>query len=235
MVLNSIGFQVPIEDILKVVPHNIQLTIISMNLTVEINEIIQLFMHDPEKITINDKQLSSILQDDNEDILDNFTNLKISTIKNDVIIEPILEKFIDRQIQFNIEEDNIIFTTKSIDTDTTFNFYGGMESLMIELALKITFAKFCKCPVSIFFIIDENISVMDEHRIQNIDVVFQFLKQHFSHIFIISHINSIKDLVDKQIIITKENKNTARELLKKKAFFQEQNQLHQHQQQHQQH
>ena len=74
---------------------------------------------------------------------------------------------IQHRIQFQITDDHeILFHTISNSTHTTFHFYGGMESLMIDLALKITFARFAFCPVCDFFIIDENLF---EEEIVNIE------------------------------------------------------------------
>lgn len=121
-------------------------------------------------------------------------------------INKILQHFIDKYIEFQIDEDgNIQFHTKSSDSGMTFHFYGGMESLMIDLATKITFAHFSKCPMSSFFIIDENISVLDEQHIENSEILFNFLKQHFDHILLISHLKTIKNMVDQSIVIKKEN------------------------------
>jgi len=121
-------------------------------------------------------------------------------------INEILENFIDRYIQFNIDEEcNIQFYTKSNDSNMTFHFFGGMESFMIDLATKITFAHFGWCPMNSFFLIDEHISVFDEQHLQHLDSLFTFLKQHFHHILLISHIPTVKNMVDEYILIKKQN------------------------------
>ena len=119
----------------------------------------------------------------------------------------ILNHFTDRYVQFdmNNEGGDIIFQTRSNDSDMSFHFYGGMESFMIDLATKITFAHFGYCPMSSFFVLDENISVLDEYHVQHIEILFSFLKQHFQHILLISHLPSIKNIVDKDISIVKED------------------------------
>lgn len=121
-------------------------------------------------------------------------------------INDILQHFVDRRIHFEIETDgNVQFCTKSEDSNMTFQFYGGMESLMIDMATKITFAHFGLCPMSSFFMLDENISVLDEHHLQHIHVLFEFLKQHFDHILVISHLPTIKNMVDRAITIRKKD------------------------------
>ena len=120
-------------------------------------------------------------------------------------INSILQHFLDRRIHFDVDavDGNVEFHTVSEDSNMTLHFYGGMESLMIDLAIKITFAHFGLCPMSAFFIIDENISVLDEHHIQHISVLFEFLKQHFDSVLMISHIPTIKSMVDRVVHIHK--------------------------------
>lgn len=121
-------------------------------------------------------------------------------------INKILHHFIDRYVTFAIDEEGeVMFYTKSNDSDMNFHFYGGMESLMIDLATKITFSHFGYCPMASFFVLDENISVLDEYHVQNIEVLFTFLKQHFHHILLISHLPNVKNIVDKDILIEKQD------------------------------
>jgi DNA repair exonuclease SbcCD ATPase subunit len=118
----------------------------------------------------------------------------------------ILTNFTERQIKFDLSDDGeVLFHTRSGSSDLMIHFYGGMESLMIDLATKITFSHFSYCPMSSFFILDENISVLDESHIQNIEILFDFLKQHYKHILLISHLPQMKNIVDKNITITKTN------------------------------
>ena len=118
----------------------------------------------------------------------------------------ILMNFTDRQIKFDLNEDGeVIFHTQSESSNLMIQFYGGMESLMIDLATKITFSHFAYCPMSSFFILDENISVLDESHIQNIEILFDFLKQHYHHVLLISHLPHMKNVVDKNVTITKIN------------------------------
>lgn len=118
----------------------------------------------------------------------------------------ILTNFTERQIKLGLsEEGEVLFHTQSDDSDLMIHFYGGMESLMIDLATKITFSHFAYCPMSSFFILDENISVLDEHHIQNIEILFDFLKQHYHHVLLISHLPHMKNVVDKNVTIIKTN------------------------------
>ena len=85
------------------------------------------------------------------------------------------------------------------------NYFGGMESFIIDLVLKITFSKFGNLPRCNFFIIDEGISVLDQEKIYNISSLFNFLLNMTPNLLLISHIPQIKDFVTKEMIIEKKN------------------------------
>jgi len=91
-------------------------------------------------------------------------------------------------------------------SDNVSNYLGGMESFMVDLSLKMVFSKFSRQPKSNFFIIDEGISVLDQERLSNIHVLFNFLTSISEQVFLISHIPSIKDFVTQSIEIMKDEK-----------------------------
>jgi DNA repair exonuclease SbcCD ATPase subunit len=80
-----------------------------------------------------------------------------------------------------------------------------MESFMMDLAFKITIGKFAKMPKGDVLFIDEGISALDKDKISNIDTLFEFLKNHFKKIILITHIDTVKDSIIEKIEIEKEN------------------------------
>ena len=120
------------------------------------------------------------------------------------LIRPFLP---ETQISFFIDQKNIEFGSYKKDSKVKklCNYFGGMESFIIDLTLKITFSKFGNLPRSNFFIIDEGISVLDQEKIYNISSLFDFLLNRTPNLFLISHIPQIKDFVTKEMIIEKKN------------------------------
>lgn len=116
----------------------------------------------------------------------------------------LISPFLDRKIQFFIDEKNIEFGTV-FDKKPICHYFGGMESFILDLSLKLTFSKFSILPRPNFFIIDERISVLDKQRLYNISFLFQFISNLTTNVLLISHIPQVKDFVDKSIEIIKEN------------------------------
>lgn len=124
-------------------------------------------------------------------------------------INGLLSSFLEKTLILRVEEKDVIVgiqvptQKQSSETDVT-NYLGGMESFLIDLSLKLGFSKFANLPRCNFFIIDEGISVMDQERIGNISHLFDFLSNITDHVFLISHLPTIKDFVHQSIEIVKD-------------------------------
>ena len=79
-----------------------------------------------------------------------------------------------------------------------------MESVAVELAFKIAISNINKLPKSNILFIDENISVFDKQRIDNIGKFFNFVLSHFSFVFLITHLD-VTDKINYHINIQKYN------------------------------
>lgn len=120
-------------------------------------------------------------------------------------INQLLNTFLDRKISLKVIDKDVSIGLESKNLIS--NYLGGMESFVVDLSLKLVFSKFSKQPRSNFFIIDEGISVFDQERISNIGVLFNFLSSISEHVFLISHLPSIKDFVTKSIEVMKDENN----------------------------
>jgi DNA repair exonuclease SbcCD ATPase subunit len=133
-------------------------------------------------------------------------------------INMLIHTFLDnKKLVLRVQEDSVVIglqgatTTSQLDSASASasatapsNYMGGMESFIVDLSVKMGFAKYSRLPQSNFFIIDEGISVFDQERVANIYVLFNFLTSISEHVFLISHLPTIKDFVSQSIEVDKD-------------------------------
>ena len=130
-------------------------------------------------------------------------------------LEMILEPFLHgKRLQLHIEEDSSIrLTIQNSDGTRMPNlFLGGMEGLMVDVGMKVVLNMISTEPRSNVFILDENISVLDQDHLQNLRQIFDLLIQHFDHILIISHLDIVKDFVSGCILTSRNMETNQRSL-----------------------
>ena len=82
---------------------------------------------------------------------------------------------------------------------------GGMETFILDIAFKIVLSRISEISEGNLIIIDEGISALDKEHISNIEELFVFLNKYYEKIFLMSHIEEIKDKVNNKIYIKKNN------------------------------
>jgi len=107
-----------------------------------------------------------------------------------------------KKLRLYVDEKDVILGLVS-DSSFVTSFMGGMECFIVDLIIKITFSRFAQLPQSNFFIIDEGISVLDQDRLRNLDVLFDFLSTVTEHTMLVSHLPNIGDFVHQAIRIRK--------------------------------
>ena len=85
---------------------------------------------------------------------------------------------------------------------------SGMEKMMASIAIRVALTNISSLPKSDIFIIDEGFGALDDTNIEACARLLKSLKKYFKTILIISHIDSIKDIVDKNIEVTIKGKDS---------------------------
>jgi len=80
---------------------------------------------------------------------------------------------------------------------------SGMEKMITSIAIRVALINISSLPKSNIFIIDEGFGALDDSNIEACSRLLTSLKKYFKTILIISHVDSIKDIVDKNIEITR--------------------------------
>jgi len=99
---------------------------------------------------------------------------------------------------------------KSIDViiksnEGTLKTISGSESFLIDLAFKIIITEITELPKCNSLFIDESISVLDVDRINDIDNFFEFIGNYYNTIFLITHLNNVKNSMHCSISIKTKN------------------------------
>ena len=80
---------------------------------------------------------------------------------------------------------------------------SGMERFILSLAFRQALCEITSLPRPNFMAIDEGFGVLDSENLQSVARLFNYLNGQYNYLLIISHIDSMRDMVDKQIRIDK--------------------------------
>lgn len=133
-------------------------------------------------------------------------NNVLNTLFNGVSIEFTTQ--MDTKSNTTIETLDIIIHDKN--GDRYYDTYSGGEKFRIDLALHIGLSKFLtkRADSSIeFFMIDEGLGSQDDEGKELFIDLINKLKLMFKQIFVITHIDYIKDAFDDKLFISKDNLN----------------------------
>jgi len=82
---------------------------------------------------------------------------------------------------------------------------SGMEKMIASIAIRVALTSISSLPKADMFIIDEGFGALDASNIDACARLLQNLKSYFRKILIISHIDSVKDIVDNTLVIEYNN------------------------------
>lgn len=85
---------------------------------------------------------------------------------------------------------------------------SGMEKAISSIALRVALINVSSLPKTDFFVIDEGFGVFDDAGIEACSRLLIMLKRYFRLIFVITHIDGIKDVADHILEITKSEKDS---------------------------
>ena len=100
------------------------------------------------------------------------------------------------------EEKNINLYIRYDDQEWPLNLSSGMEKFVSSLALRVGLINVSNLPSPNFLVIDEGFGSLDSENLSNMKGAFDYLKTRFGSVFIISHLDTIKDFMDYLLPIT---------------------------------
>ncbi len=121
-------------------------------------------------------------------------------------INSILGQLVDFTVSLEVDGKNINGKlTYDYDRIWPLENSSGMERFVSSLAIRIALMNASNLPKSNFFIADEGFGVLDAEHVHSMQTLFNLLKTHFDFIIIVSHLDSMRDMVDNIIEIKKED------------------------------
>jgi DNA repair exonuclease SbcCD ATPase subunit len=124
-------------------------------------------------------------------------------------IESEVNNILSQIVEFtmNIETDgkNVNVFIKYEDRKWPLELSSGMEKFIAGLALRVALINVSNLPRPNFLVVDEGFGALDADNMGTMHSLFDFLKSNFEFIIIISHLDAMRDMVDKQLEVRKEN------------------------------
>jgi predicted phosphodiesterase len=125
-------------------------------------------------------------------------------------IAKILSNVVDFEIFFETSGNKFdIFIKHPKHEARPIEMASGAEKTMAAMAIRLAMLSVSSLPTSDTFILDEPGTALDEDRMAGFIRILELIKVYFKNVFLISHLDSLKDCVDMQIVIDK-NKGFAK-------------------------
>jgi DNA repair exonuclease SbcCD ATPase subunit len=120
-------------------------------------------------------------------------------------VNSILQQIVEFTIALQTDGKNITSSIVYDDKQWPLEMGSGMEKFISGLAIRVALINISNLPRPNIICIDEGWGTMDSCNLSSVGNLLSYLKQYFDFIWIISHLDSIKDFVDDSLEITKEN------------------------------
>ena len=121
-------------------------------------------------------------------------------------INNILNQIVDFTIVLHTDGKNINgYIVYDDDNYWPLELSSGMEKFISSLAIRTSLINVSNLPRPNFLAIDEGFGVLDSDNLNSMFMLFDYLKSQFGFLMCISHIDAMRDIVDKLIEIKKVN------------------------------
>jgi DNA repair exonuclease SbcCD ATPase subunit/DNA repair exonuclease SbcCD nuclease subunit len=125
----------------------------------------------------------------------------LPAIENEV--NNILGQVVDFSIAMDTDGKNINAKIVYEDQEWALEMCSGMEKFISGLAIRVALINICNLPRPNFLVIDEGFGTLDADNLSSLFMMMQYLKTQFDFIWVISHLEQMRDIVDGLIEIKK--------------------------------
>jgi DNA repair exonuclease SbcCD ATPase subunit len=117
-------------------------------------------------------------------------------------VNNILTQVVDFEIVFEVDGKNINTQIKYDDLNIwDLSLTSGMEKFISSLAIRAALINVSNLPRPNFIAIDEGFGALDSDNLNSVFMLFNYLKSKFDFVLIVSHVESMRDIVDQLIEI----------------------------------
>ena len=127
----------------------------------------------------------------------------LPVIENEV--NNILSQVVDFSVVMDVDGKSINAKIVYDDQQWPLEMCSGMEKFVSGLAIRVALINVCNLPRPNFLVIDEGFGTLDSDNLSSLFMMMQYLKTQFDFIWVISHLEQMRDIVDGLIEIKKEN------------------------------
>jgi exonuclease SbcC len=121
-------------------------------------------------------------------------------------IAKILANIVDFEVFFEDDGKRLdIFIKHPLYEPRPLEMGSGAEKTISAMAIRLALLSVSSLPKSDIFILDEPGTALDEENMQGFIDILDVIRSYFKTVLLISHLDSLKDCVDMQITINKEN------------------------------
>lgn len=123
-------------------------------------------------------------------------------------IKDILHDVVNFNIEIKEEENNLNVYIDYGESKRIIECGSGMEKMIASIAIRVALINVSNLSKSDMFIIDEGFGSLDDSNIESCSRLLRSLKKFFKTILIISHVDTIKEIVDKNIEVIKKGQDS---------------------------
>jgi exonuclease SbcC len=120
-------------------------------------------------------------------------------------VNNILQQIVEFGIVFDMSGKNVNARIVYEDQHWPLEMCSGMEKFVSGLAIRVALINVCNLPRPNFLVVDEGFGTLDADNLSSLFMMMQYLKTQFDFIWVISHLEQMRDIVDGLIEIKKVN------------------------------
>jgi DNA repair exonuclease SbcCD ATPase subunit len=120
-------------------------------------------------------------------------------------VNMILSQIVEFGVRIQTDGKNVITNIVYNEKCWPLELASGLEKFLTSLAIRVALINISNLPRPNFIAIDEGFGCADAENLASMSALFSILKTNFDFMLIISHLDSMKDMVDMTLEIKKEN------------------------------